>query len=137
MQTIAETDARNSLPRLALATVLLVGCGSSGVTRYTPTRPVPQSFKSFEDVLMTYAVPAKPFKVTGEFRTSGYDHPDAPLARMRQYAAALGLDGVAMIRCKVGDTALAAPGTVGGPGPIPEAEGSGNCAGQGFVWVNR
>jgi hypothetical protein len=124
-------------------TLLTSGCASSsGVTHYTSTRPVPASPRAFEDELMTYSAPAKPFNVTGQFQTAGYDAPDASLARMREYAAALGLDGVGMIRCNLGKLSL--PKTVGrtvGKSAVPEtvvdSPKQGDCAGQGFVWVSR
>ena len=87
---------------------------------------------------MTYSAPAKPFAITGQFQTAGYDAPDASLARMREYAAALGLDGVAMIRCNLGKLSLP---KAQGKSPVPETAvesiNKGDCAGQGFVWVSR
>jgi hypothetical protein len=117
----------------------LVGCASStGVTHYAPTHPVPISLHAFEDELMTYSAPAKPFTVTGQFQSAGYETPDASLARMREYAAALGLDGVALIRCNLGKLSLPkalGKGTV--PETVVESAKKGDCAGQGFVWVSR
>ena len=87
---------------------------------------------------MTYSAPAKPFTVTGQFQTAGYDGPDASLARMREYAAALGLDGVGMIRCNLGKLSL--PKGVGksaAPETVVDSPKQGDCAGQGFVWVSR
>jgi hypothetical protein len=124
-------------------TLLTSGCASSssGVTHYTSTKPVPASPRGFEDELMTYSAPAKPFTVTGQFQTAGYDGPDASLARMREYAAALGLDGVGMIRCNLGKLSLPkAVGKVGKsavPETVVESPKQGDCAGQGFVWVSR
>jgi hypothetical protein len=118
--------------------LLLVGCASSGVTHYTLTRAVPPVPHAFEDELMTYSAPAKPFTITGQFQTVGYDAPDSSLSRMREYAAALGLDGVAMIRCNLGKLSL--PKALG-RSPVPEtvvdSAKKGDCAGQGFVWVSR
>jgi hypothetical protein len=118
--------------------LLLVGCASSGVTHYTPARPVPVLPHGFEDELMTYSAPAKPFTITGQFQTVGYDAPDASLARMREYAAALGLDGVAMIRCNLGKLSLPkAFGKSTVPETLVDSAKKGDCAGQGFVWVSR
>ncbi len=118
--------------------LLIVGCASSGVTHYTPARPVPAAPRAFEEELMTYATPAKPFTIAGQFQTAGYDAPDSSLARMREYAAALGLDGVAMIRCNLGKLSLP---KASGKGAVPEtmvdSTRQGDCAGQGFVWVSR
>ncbi len=66
---------------------------------------------------MTYAAPGKPFTIAGQFQTAGYDAPDLSLARMREYAAALGLDGVAMIRCNLGKLSLPKGA---GKGTVPE-----------------
>jgi hypothetical protein len=132
----------------ALATSLLLGatlgCASaSGVTHYTPSHPVPPALHAFEDELMTYSAPAKPFTVTGQFQTTGYDDPDASLARMREYAAALGLDGVGMIRCNLGKLSLPkalgpkAPGKRAAAETVVDSSKKGDCAGQGFVWVSR
>jgi len=120
-------------------TLLGSGCASSSaVTHYTSTRPVPASPRAFEDELMTYSAPAKPFTVTGQFQTAGYDGPDASLARIREYAAALGLDGVGMIRCNLGKLSLPkALGKSAGPETKVESPKQGDCAGQGFVWVSR
>ena len=121
-------------------TLLTSGCASSsaGVTHYTATRPVPAAPRAFEDELMTYSAPAKPFTVTGQFQTAGYDGPDASLARMREYAAALGLDGVGMIRCNLGKLSLPkAPGKSTAPETVVDSPKQGDCAGQGFVWVSR
>ena len=120
-------------------TLLGSGCASSSaVTHYTATRPVPASPRAFEDELMAYSAPAKPFTVTGQFQTAGYDGPDASLARMREYAAALGLDGVGMIRCNLGKLSLPkALGKSAGPETVVESPKQGDCAGQGFVWVSR
>jgi hypothetical protein len=123
--------------------LLLVGCAASGVTHYASARPVPPAPRAFEDELMTYSAPAKPFAVTGQFQTAGYDAPDASLARMREYAAVLGLDGVGMIRCNVGKLSL--PKSVGTKGADKSASAEtvvdspklGDCAGTGFVWVSR
>ena len=118
--------------------LLIVGCASSGVTHYTSARPVPAAPRAFEEELMTYAAPGKPFTIAGQFQTAGYDAPDLSLARMREYAAALGLDGVAMIRCNLGKLSLP---KVSGKGAMPEtvvnSTKQGDCAGQGFVWVGR
>ncbi len=127
---------------------LFSGCVTSGVTHYTPARPVPAAPRAFEDELMTYSAPAKPFAVTGQFQTAGYELPDASLARMREYAAALGLDGVGMIRCNLGKLSL--PKSVGPkatgpsalekaavPETVVESPKLGDCAGTGFVWVSR
>jgi hypothetical protein len=117
---------------------LIAGCASSGVTHYTSARPVPAAPRAFEEELMTYATPAKPFIVAGQFQTAGYDAPDLSLARMREYAAALGLDGVAMIRCNLGKLSL--PKDVGKsamPDTVVDSPKKGDCAGQGFVWVSR
>jgi len=88
---------------------------------------------------MTYAAPGKPFTIAGQFQTAGYDTPDSSLARMREYAAALGLDGVAMIRCNLGKLSL--PKDSGKSTTMPEtvvdSPKKGDCAGQGFVWVSR
>jgi len=88
---------------------------------------------------MTYAAPGKPFTIAGQFQTAGYDAPDLSLARMREYAAALGLDGVAMIRCNLGKLSL--PKDAGKSTTMPEtvvdSPKKGDCAGQGFVWVTR
>ena len=87
---------------------------------------------------MTYSAPAKPFTVTGQFQTEGYDTPDDSLARMREYAAALGLDGVGMIRCNLGKLSLPkALGTGTGSETVVASSKQGDCAGQGFVWVSR
>jgi hypothetical protein len=120
-------------------TLWTAGCASpSGVTHYTSTRPVPASPRGFEDELMTYSAPAKPFTVTGQFQTAGYDAPDASLARMREYAAALGLDGVGMIRCNLGKLSLPkARGKSAVPETVVDSPKQGDCAGQGFVWVSR
>lgn len=121
-------------------TLLTSGCASSsaGVTHYTSIRPVPASPRGFEDELMTYSPPARPFTVTGQFQTAGYDAPDASLARMREYAAALGLDGVGMIRCNLGKLSLPrAPGKSTAPETLVDSPKQGDCAGQGFVWVSR
>jgi hypothetical protein len=120
--------------------LLVVGCAaSSGVTHYTPARPVPPvSLRGFEDELMTYSAPSKPFTVTGQFQTVGYDDADAALARIREYAAALGLDGVGMIRCNLGKLSLPkAVGRSAAPETVVESTNKGDCAGQGFVWVSR
>jgi hypothetical protein len=127
---------------------LTLGCAASGVTHYASARPVPPSPRAFEDELMTYSAPAKPFTVTGQFQTAGYDAPDASLARMREYAAALGLDGVGMIRCNLGKLSL--PKAVGSkaaspnalervavPETVVDSPKLGDCAGTGFVWVSR
>ena len=83
--------------------------------------------------------PGKPFTIAGQFQTAGYDAPDLSLARMREYAAALGLDGVAMIRCNLGKLSL--PKDAGKSTTMPEtvvdSPKKGDCAGQGFVWVTR
>ncbi len=129
------------------------GCAASGVTHYTAARPVLPSPRAFEDELMTYSAPAKPFNVTGQFQTAGYDGPDASLARMREYAAALGLDWVGMIRCNLGKLSLPKSATgkskdpkPAGPSalekaPAPEtvvdSPKQGDCAGSGFVWESR
>ena len=133
-----------------LTTSLLVGfallgsgcASSSGITHYSSTKPVPASPRGFEDELMTYSAPAKPFTVTGQFQTAGYDAPDASLAKMREYAAALGLDGVGMIRCNLGKLSLPkAQGPKAGKTAVAEtvvdSPKQGDCAGQGFVWVSR
>ena len=87
---------------------------------------------------MTYSAPAKPFTIAGQFQTAGYDAPDASLARMREYAAALGLDGVAMIRCNLGKLSLPkALGKSTVPETVVDSAKKGDCAGQGFVWVSR
>jgi hypothetical protein len=124
----------------SLLICLASGCASSssGVTHYTSTRPVPVSPRGFEDELMTYSAPAKPFTLTGQFQTVGYDAPDASLARIREYAAALGLDGVGMIRCNLGKLSLPkAPGKSTAPETVVDSSKQGDCAGQGFVWVTR
>ena len=122
-----------------LTTFLLIGgCASSGVTHYTQAHPIPVAPRAFEDELMTYAAPAKPFTIAGQFQTTGYDAPDLSLARMREYAAALGLDGVAMIRCNLGKLSL--PKSLGKstvPETVVDSRKKGDCAGQGFVWVSR
>ncbi len=118
--------------------LLIVGCASSGITHYTPARPIPVAPRAFEDELMTYAAPAKPFTIAGQFQTTGYDAPDSSLARMREYAAALGLDGVAMIRCNLGKLSLPkALGKSTVPETVVGSTKKGDCAGQGFVWVSR
>jgi len=129
-----------SLSTTTLLAGLAMGCAStsSGVTHYTSVKPVPVSLRGFEDELMTYSAPAKPFTVTGQFQTAGYDAPDASLARIREYAAALGLDGVGMIRCNVGKLSLPkALGKSAGAETVVESTKQGDCAGQGFVWVSR
>jgi hypothetical protein len=130
--------------RLFLTSSLLLGltsgCAStsSGVTHYTSTRPVPIALRGFEDELMTYSAPGKPFTLTGQFQTVGYDTPDSSLERMREYAAALGLDGVAMIRCNLGKLSLPkAQGKTKLPETVVDSTKKGDCAGQGFVWVSR
>ena len=121
-----------------LTTLLIVGCGSSGVTHYIPSRPVPVAPRAFEDELMTYAAPAKPFAIVGQFQTAGYDAPDLSLTRMREYAAGLGLDGVAMIRCNLGRLSLPkALGRSRVPDTMVDSTKKGDCAGQGFVWMSR
>jgi len=148
-----------SVLKISLLAATISGCAASGVTHYTAARLVPPSPRAFEDELMTYSAPAKPFNVTGQFQTAGYDGPDASLARMREYAAALGLDGVGMIRCNLGKLSLPkAAGTTAatrstgpkassaGPSalekaPVPEtvvdSPKQGDCAGTGFVWESR
>jgi hypothetical protein len=124
---------------LSLLALPIASCATaSGVTHYTSTRPVPVSLRGFEDELMTYSAPAKPFTITGQFQTAGYDDPDASLARIREYAAALGLDGVGMIRCNLGKLSLPkAPGKSAAPETVVASTNKGDCAGQGFVWVSR
>jgi hypothetical protein len=131
-----SVPAKSLLSLLALS---IAGCAAaSGVTHYTPARPVPVSLRGFEDELMTYSAPAKPFTVTGQFQTTGYDDPDASLARIREYAAALGLDGVGMIRCNLGKLSLPkAPGKGAVPETVVDSANKGDCAGQGFVWGSR
>jgi hypothetical protein len=88
--------------------------------------------------MMTYSVPAKPYSVTGVFQAGGYDNPDAPLQGMREYAATLGLDGVALIRCNLGKISIPpARGAGENTETIIASNRRGDCAGQGFVWVNR
>ena len=133
------------LPVLTISVLAgsIAGCAASGVAHYTPTHPVPPAPRAFEDELMTYSAPARPFTVTGQFQTAGYDGPDASLARMREYAAALGLDGVGMIRCNLGKLSLpkaAGPKAlekVAIPETVVESRKQGDCAGTGFVWVSR
>jgi hypothetical protein len=116
----------------------MVGCASSGITHYTPSRPVPVAPRAFADELMTYEAPAKPFAIAGQFQTAGYEAPDLSLARMREYAAALGLDGVGMIRCNLGKLSLPkALGRSTVPETVVDSTKRGDCAGQGFVWVSR
>ena len=136
-----ERQSIGVLGRLSVLTtslLLSVGCAASGVTHYAPARPVPAAPRALEDELMTYSAPAKPFTITGQFQTAGYDGPDASLGRILEYAAALGLDGVAMIRCNLGKLSLPKGQ---GKSPVPETSvesvNKGDCAGQGFVWVNR
>lgn len=118
--------------------LFIVGCASQGVTHYVSARPIPAAPRAFEDELMTYATPAKPFTVAGQFQTAGYDAPDLSLARIREYAAALGLDGVAMIRCNLGRLSLPkALGKTKVPETAVASTKQGDCAGQGFVWVSR
>ena len=121
-----------------LASLLIVGCASPGITRYTPSRPVPAAPRAFEDELMTYASPAKPFSIAGQFQTAGYDASDLSLTRMREYAASLGLDGVAMIRCNLGKLSLPkASGRSTVPETVVASTNKGDCAGQGFIWVSQ
>ena len=117
---------------------MIVGCATPGITHYAPARPVPAAPRGLEDELMTYSAPAKPFTITGQFQTAGYDAPDASLGRMREYAAALGLDGVAMIRCNLGKLSLPkALGKSSVPETVVNSPNKGDCAGQGFVWGAR
>lgn len=96
----------------------LVGCSGDLIFIRTAD-PGPRSAVKFENVMMTYRKPLKPYKIVGRLETKQYpaDKWDLAILELRQKAANLGLDGV----CDL---------TSGGMG----STGAGDWAGNGFVW---
>jgi hypothetical protein len=112
--------------------LLFAGCASTGVTSFTRTAAVTSPPKGFEDEMMTYLPPARPFVPVGQLQTAGFDTPDLSLKAMREKAAALGLDGISDIRCNTGKKFIPGAGFI--VEAIVNHGRNGDCAGNGFMW---
>ncbi len=106
---------RESLTAMLCLSLLLGGCGASA--QYVPTSNVqPKSAHAFEDVLMTYTKPARPYINTGRIDCNAKDTAKS-LFLMRRRAAEIGLDGIGELYCSMNGQ-----------------EQAGSCAGNGFIW---
>jgi hypothetical protein len=101
---------------------LACSCASSPSYRYTPTAPVSRAPKPVDqvEVFLGDEVPRRPFTTTGLFEAEtneAFQH-GATILRLRDMAAARGLDGICNAKC--GD-----PGTVG----------EYHCEAKGFIYA--